>query len=123
MSKEIKFRIWDKDKGVMLCYDNDVVPLLTLNGVLVDAGITGHSTNVSYRFILMQYTGLKDKEGVEIYEGDIVRYGSHPEVHAIIWWEDYAAFVTDDYGYITKVWCSSVEVIGNIHTTPELLEK
>ncbi len=59
--RDIKFRTWDRAQKIMLFSDTDIVPLMTLNGVLVDAGITGHSTNVSYRFILMQYTGLKDK--------------------------------------------------------------
>jgi uncharacterized phage protein (TIGR01671 family) len=72
MSREIKFRVWDKDNNKMLHYDNDIVPCLTLNGVLQDCS-KEVSSNVSYKYELMQFTGLLDKNGKEIYEGDIVK--------------------------------------------------
>lgn len=65
----IKFRAWEKQAKKMRYYDNDIVPNMTLNGVLVNEV----GSNVSYLFELMQYTGLKDKNGKEIYCGDIIR--------------------------------------------------
>ena len=72
-----------------------------------------------------QYTGLDDKNGVKIFEGDILR-GSM--VNLIVAYEGagFVAYWMDhDYGYGTeKMWCNLVEggeVIGNIHDNPELM--
>lgn|SRR5699024_1152058 len=80
---------------------------------------TPKNYDFSEDFILMQYTGLKDKYGVEIYEGDIVKLTvptyktSTKVIHTL-----YDAFVlesnveSNDY----------IEILGNIHNNPELLE-
>jgi uncharacterized phage protein (TIGR01671 family) len=70
--------------------------------------------------VLMQYTGLKDKNGVEIYEGDIVRFLDIDGVDSVTEVEfregGFYPFAPD---FIH--WCN-VEVIGNIYENPELLE-
>lgn len=74
--------------------------------------------------ILMQYTGLKDKDGKEIYEEDIVKgifYQGKPEISTVKWLEKGAAFIF--FGYPMNVHgLHDVEVIGNIYENPELLK-
>lgn len=85
----------------------------------------------SYRFDdveLMQSTGLKDKNGVEIYEGDIVRgYSVYPATDAFESFLMGEVYYTsrgtwDCYSYILGGFNEEVEVIGNIYENSELLE-
>ena len=74
-----------------------------------------------------QFTGLTDKNGKKIFEGDIVRYMKN-DVMVVVWNNESAAFV-GAYSAINFNYCASLmnghmylEVIGNIHDNPELLE-
>jgi len=141
--REIKFRAWDnKSKEWLLGYEMPNLGGFSLFGELVLMGEWANILN-EYLFdrnghkaedlIVMQFTGLKDKNNKEIYEGDILKSapkGHEPRtLYQIIWDEenlrwtmkepDGALFYgcnTDDNKFF--VW----EIIGNIYENPELLK-
>lgn len=130
--REIKFRAWDEEDERMYCDDKVIV---TFIGFLEEVYVKRNSTVdelIDYK--LMQYTGLKDKNDKEIYEGDILKgttKGNSEEVLAITYvkWDrgqfDLFTEMTSDswedalYNYMQFF---DVEVIGNIYENPELLE-
>jgi len=75
---------------------------------------------------IMQYTGLKDKNGKEIYEGDVLKWdstGSGDEnfIDVISWDNGKSAFMSgEDFLYFEEL--SEIEVIGNIYENPELIK-
>lgn len=87
--------------------------------------------NQNERFALMQSTGLKDKNGVEICEGDIVKpLGFARWIGVVKYATDKAAFVLKDHDneflrdepvYLSQ-FVDSFEILGNIYENPDLME-
>ena len=132
--RKIKFRAWDSKNKYML--DSAYGDWISFDGVAyTQASYTHNTPNIEIEgakdYTLMQYTGLKDKNGKEIYEGDIcisteedsycvetIRNGE------ILWNNEKAYFkieyFDDSFRNMSLLHQIELEIIGNIHENPEL---
>jgi uncharacterized phage protein (TIGR01671 family) len=67
----------------------------------------------------MQYTGLKDRNGVKIFEGDVVSDGGHRGV--IKWNEEFSKFICKSRSANIGLYLQQMEVIGNTFENPNLI--
>ena len=134
--REIEFRAWDKNENKM--FYNVEHEYDFYEGCETSFG---NILDMTEMFEVMQYTGLKDKNGKKIFEGDIVNNGENENL-IVLWSDYYQSFIinekiglygdqSDDRLYACddieeyepfNYKCASYEVIGNIYENPELLE-
>jgi len=110
----IKFKVWDKTDQKMFSWE-DIKNMRMEIGEGYEVGLPISEIENNKTFDWLQYTGLHDKNGKEIYEGDILdhAYGKHSVV-----WNTYRWELSDGHAIL---WSNRCEVIGNIYENPELL--
>lgn len=126
--REIKFRVWDI-KGKKMFYNVQDTWHAEYGEICFDChGFNDVLKRVKEGIaILMQYTGLKDMSGIEIYEGDILKHYHRVKdwiQEPIRWFDDLDSYHgTGICGYDIDQECASdAEIIGNIYENPELIK-
>lgn len=119
--REIKFRAWDKLNKQMF-YSNDNLTDFFYQGFIEDENS-----------VVMQYTGLEDNDGVEIYEGDILKIDYNYEVVNPPELFECDAFIVYGYSFCSNYFIDNYEkvgldrfykykpvIVGNVYENPEL---
>ena len=126
MNREIKFRVWDKKYSRW----ENMLMLLPNGDICYEQN--GEVNIVRNRFIIQQYTGLKDFNGKEIYEGDILdisgkEWGDYKYVF-VEWNSEISSWQTSDEiaFYDWEAWegisMDECPIVGNVFENPELLK-
>jgi hypothetical protein len=136
MTREIKFRAWSKEErqmfnvGGLTNIDYPINHRYRYVTIAVrDAGVINDATPQVRTIELMQYTGLRDKNGKDAYEADLVRDWEGIDLYEVVWNSKWACFelnrlthnndtALDDMDSLP----TSFEVVGNRYENPDLLE-
>lgn len=122
--REIKFRAWDTMRK---CFINNS----EFGGMINPTDGGNKTTQLRYvdKVKLMQFTGLLDKSGKEIYEGDIVRYEDvegdgniESSIGKVYWNTNDAMWKVDESDLNEPLYETEWEIIGNIYENPELIK-
>ena len=127
-----KFRVWNEKTESFIDYGDLMLDLKNGKVYSGDVGIPEYTIDVTNQVILMQYTGCRDKNGIEIYEGDVIK-DKYDKIWLVQWYV--GAFVITNkipdsdgqestYSYFNNLSNHHFyfEVIGNMWENPELLE-
>jgi len=126
--REIKFRVWDSIKNIMLpVIEVSWEPLQVVRWVICWDKDEGDCCTVQLpkEGDLMQFTGLHDKNGKEIWEGDIIQDKKDKRFRGKIWYDDKKAmFCYEELSLAEAINAGLlIKVIGNIYENPELLKE
>lgn len=124
MNREIKFRVWKTNLKCFAIFDLNFTSDILSFKDCINCTVETIQKDINENSIITQFTGLTDKHGKEIYEGDILK------AHGLVAWNDvehrWSAIDLNwndnkewhDIDYLT----SPFEVIGNVFENPELLK-
>ena len=123
MKREIKFRAWDIQDKRMITHEQEFIPL-KVTSIGVFRLSPAHEDSLyslinPERFILEQFTGLKDFYGVDIYEEDILEY--NPLSTGVVKIESSGVCAVGFECFISNNSFQVCKVIGNIHENKDLL--
>lgn len=155
MNREIKFRVWDKERKEFIEWLNADPMIQCASGALLcwertqnkdgsyGEDIIVNKPEFSNNLVIQQFTGIKDKNDKEIYEGDIIKCAEidnsfpgtgKPKIlqnfKAVVTWNntlleyDYNPINKSGYNFPHQQLCYAwnIEIIGNIFENPELLK-
>lgn len=137
MARIIKFRAWDKENTRMY-HDVGVIPPHYKPARVAEDGKWSLQTNrnstplIPYntqRYEIMQYTGLKDKNGVQIYEGDICHIEGRPSKLSTMVFYNGCFYLQGEEGTVDNFMgeaegdATAFKVIGNIYENPDRLNE
>ena len=122
--RDIKFRAWDNNEEWMV---DDM--LLSFDGEILTDDVQPNDTPYKEieladegRYELMQYTGMKDVKGVEIYEGDILQSEHYFKYKVVFKGDCWRCESLKNSRFKNRFIGRDLKVIGNIYENPELLE-
>lgn len=127
--RTLKFRAWHNEEGYMVESDRGVYTALQhVLGVTVGSGFSNCDMSAKpLRYTVMQFIGMSDRNGKEIYEGDILTSVHSKYTYKVEWQERFASFgirileheLRNTVNQITNP--LALEVVGNIFQNPELI--